>query len=225
MSSHHFHAVVWIDHHEARVFHFSPTDVERLVLHPDHPTKHIHHKANSIGSGHASEDHAFLEAVAQSIADAGAVLVTGPANAKTELVKHISQHDPRLMKIIVGVETVDHPSDGQLVAHARHYFRAEDRSCRRRINARQRQLRRGSLSRRSACHGLTWENIMSNGSSLSLPELEDRIAIIRDNIRQLVEQAAAFSGAEDEARNADRIAQQTEELERLVKQRDALLKS
>jgi hypothetical protein len=41
---------------------------------------------------------------------------------------------------------------------------------------------------------------------------------------QLVEQAAAFSGAGDEARNADRIAQQTEELEKLVKQRDALLK-
>jgi hypothetical protein len=69
---------------------------------------------------------------------------------------------------------------------------------------------------------MTWENIMSNGSSLSLPELEDRIAIIRDNIRQLVEQAAAFSGAEDESRNADRIAQQTEELESLIKQRDAL---
>jgi uncharacterized small protein (DUF1192 family) len=69
---------------------------------------------------------------------------------------------------------------------------------------------------------MTWENIMSNGSSLSLQELEERIAIIRDNIRQLVEQAAAFSGAEDEARNADRIAQQTEELESLVKQRDAL---
>jgi len=65
---------------------------------------------------------------------------------------------------------------------------------------------------------------MSNGRSLSLSELEQRIAIIRDNIRQLVEQAAAFSGAEDEARNADRIAQQTQELERLVKQRDALLK-
>ena len=35
MNSHHFHAVIWIDHHEARVFHFSPTDVERLVLHPE----------------------------------------------------------------------------------------------------------------------------------------------------------------------------------------------
>jgi uncharacterized small protein (DUF1192 family) len=65
---------------------------------------------------------------------------------------------------------------------------------------------------------------MSNGSSMSLPELDDRIAIVRDNIRQLIEQAAAFSGAEDEDRNADRIAQQTQELERLTKQRDALLK-
>jgi hypothetical protein len=63
---------------------------------------------------------------------------------------------------------------------------------------------------------------MSNGSTLSRAELDDRIAILRDNIRQLTEQAAASSGAGDEARNADRIAQQTEELEKLIKQRDAL---
>ena len=65
---------------------------------------------------------------------------------------------------------------------------------------------------------------MSNGSSPSLAELEERIATVRENIRQLIEQAAAYSGAEDEDRNADRIAQQTEELERLTKQRDVLLK-
>jgi hypothetical protein len=64
---------------------------------------------------------------------------------------------------------------------------------------------------------------MSDGRSRSVSELERRIAIVRENIRQLVEQAAAFSGAEDEDRNADRIAQQTEELESLIKQRDALL--
>jgi uncharacterized small protein (DUF1192 family) len=68
------------------------------------------------------------------------------------------------------------------------------------------------------------ETTMTNGSTLSLPELEDRIAILRDNIRQLIEQAAAFSGAADEDRNADRLAEQNEELERLVKERDALLK-
>ena len=66
--------------------------------------------------------------------------------------------------------------------------------------------------------------MMSSGNSPSLSELEQRIAIARDNIRQLIKQAAAFSGAEDEDRNADRIAQQTEELETLIKQRDALLK-
>jgi predicted ATPase len=65
---------------------------------------------------------------------------------------------------------------------------------------------------------------MSNGSPLSLEELERRMAIVRDNIRQLIEQAAAFSGAEDEARGADRIAQQQEELDRLTKERDALQK-
>ncbi len=64
---------------------------------------------------------------------------------------------------------------------------------------------------------------MTNGSSLSLPELEDRIAIARDNIRQLIEQATASSGAEDEERNADRLAQQNEELQRLTKLRDELL--
>jgi len=65
---------------------------------------------------------------------------------------------------------------------------------------------------------------MSNSSSPSLSELEQRIAIVRDNIRLLIEQAAGYSGAEDEDRNADRIAQQTEELKRLNTQRDALLK-
>ncbi|SRR5277367_3189821 len=126
MAIHHFHAVVWIDHREARVFHFSPSDAKELVLHPDNPNVHTHHKANSIGSGHAAEDQKFLDAVAKSVADAGAVLITGPANAKTELVKHISAHEPQLMKVIVGIETVDHPSDGELLDHARKYFKLED---------------------------------------------------------------------------------------------------
>ena len=65
---------------------------------------------------------------------------------------------------------------------------------------------------------------MSNYNSFSLTELNDRIAVIRDNIRRLVEQAAASSGARDEERTSGRIAQQQEELDKLVKERDALLK-
>jgi len=62
-----------------------------------------------------------------------------------------------------------------------------------------------------------------NEDTPSLAELDERIAIVRDNIRELVEQAAAFSGAQDEERNADRIAQQQAELERLLRQRDELI--
>ena len=58
-----------------------------------------------------------------------------------------------------------------------------------------------------------------NGT-LSLAELDDRIAILRDNLRQLVEQAAAASGSQNEERIADRITQQTEELDRLILERD-----
>ncbi len=62
-------------------------------------------------AGTPAEDHNFFQAIIGAVADAGAVLITGPANAKHELVKHIDQHNPKLMKIIAGVETVDHPSD------------------------------------------------------------------------------------------------------------------
>ncbi len=57
-----------------------------------------------------------------------------------------------------------------------------------------------------------------------LAELEQRIEVLRDNLRQLVEQAAGYSGAEDEERNADRIAQQQSELDALIAKRDALAK-
>jgi hypothetical protein len=59
-----------------------------------------------------------------------------------------------------------------------------------------------------------------NGT-LSRAEREDRIAILRDNLRQLVEQAAAASGSQNEERIADRITQQTEELDRLILERDS----
>jgi hypothetical protein len=57
-------------------------------------------------------------------------------------------------------------------------------------------------------------------SNLSTPEIADRIAILRDNIRQLTEQAAAQSGAANEERTAERISVQNEELEALVKEQD-----
>ena len=59
---------------------------------------------------------------------------------------------------------------------------------------------------------------MTDFSPLSSSEIADRIAIVRDNIRQITEQAAAASGAADEERNAERLAVQNEELDELLKE-------
>lgn len=60
-------------------------------------------------------------------------------------------------------------------------------------------------------------------TGLSIAELDERIALIRENINALVEQGAAYSGAGDENRTADRIAEQERELAKLIELRDALL--
>jgi hypothetical protein len=55
-----------------------------------------------------------------------------------------------------------------------------------------------------------------------LGELDRRIATIRNIINELVEQAAACSGAANEERIANRIADLEDKLDALLKKRDAL---
>jgi len=55
-----------------------------------------------------------------------------------------------------------------------------------------------------------------------LVDLDERIAALRANISELAEQAAAYSGAGDEARAADRIAEQEQLLAELLKERQGL---
>lgn len=57
-----------------------------------------------------------------------------------------------------------------------------------------------------------------------LADIDRHIAIVRENLRELIEQAAAYSGAADEQRNADRIADQEARLAELLKEREALTK-
>jgi hypothetical protein len=58
---------------------------------------------------------------------------------------------------------------------------------------------------------------------LNLAEIDERLSVVRDNLRDLVEQAAAYSGAGDDERMTDRIAEQQAKLDELTRQRDALL--
>lgn len=58
---------------------------------------------------------------------------------------------------------------------------------------------------------------------LTLTEIEGRMAALRENIRELIEQAAAYSGAADDELASQRIAEQEAQLEILTRQRDELL--
>jgi len=104
------------------VFHFSPTDVETLVLCPDYPTRTSITRQIQSGAGTRRRVPTIFK-VAEAVAVAGAVLIAGPSNAKTERVQYIHLHDPMLGKVIAGVETVDNASDAQLVTYARNISR------------------------------------------------------------------------------------------------------
>ena len=120
-------AILWIDHAQARMIQFDGETSETQVIRPEGGTPHLHHKANSIDAGHAPENQAYFHAVGKALAGLSAVLVTGPANAKTELMKHMAQHDPALVKKVSAVQAADHPTDGQLLDIARRYFALIDR--------------------------------------------------------------------------------------------------
>ena len=126
--AHHFHAVVWIDHRAAQIFEFSATDVERHVVKHQGAAHHIHHKAGTMGSGHAHEDQTYLKAVGEALSAAGEILVTGAGAAKTELMTYLEGHAPAIASRVLGVEALDRATDGEIVAFARKYFDRADRS-------------------------------------------------------------------------------------------------
>ena len=128
----HYHAVVWIDHAEAHVMHISPDDIESSIVRPANGHKKLHHKrgndmGGAVGSGRTPEDQHFYHEVVDALKGAQEVLIVGPANAKLNLLKHIHSHDQGMVDKVIGVESIDHPTDAQLVAYARKYFVAADR--------------------------------------------------------------------------------------------------
>ncbi len=125
--SEHFHGLVWIDNREAKVVRFDATAHEQALVHATHPDQHIHTKAHSGGSGHSPVDHEYFERVSVALSTVGAVLIVGPGNAKTELVKHITKHHPQLVARISAVQPADHPPDAELLMLGRGFFKADDR--------------------------------------------------------------------------------------------------
>jgi len=121
------HAVIWIDHHEARIFHVHPDAVDAsTILAPQHHI-HRHPKGRGEAREHPDDAHQFFAEVARALSDIDALLIVGPSSAKLEFFRYVHEHERRLEPKVVGVESADHPTDGEIVARAKTYFTAADR--------------------------------------------------------------------------------------------------
>jgi stalled ribosome rescue protein Dom34 len=112
-----FHAVVWMDHQEAHVVMFDREHVEAQRI-----QSRSHHKHQ----GKAGDTAAFFAEVAQALTDTHEVLVTGPGLARNEFRDWCAAHSKSTAAIIVDSIASDHPSDAQLVAMAKQYFKKFD---------------------------------------------------------------------------------------------------
>src|ERR1700709_981472 len=98
------HAVVWMDHLVAKIFFVGLTGVDEVLLHSKLPSQHLHHKANTIGSGHVADDPEFLRRIAETIAPSGQILILGPGTEKTAFFSVLQEAHPEIARNVVKVE-------------------------------------------------------------------------------------------------------------------------
>ncbi len=125
MSSH--QTIMWIDHHEARIFRVAAGAVDASAVSAPHQHVHRHPKGPTAEHNHPDDMHRFFHDVARALEGADAILVVGPSTAKLQFLRYVHKQAEALEPKIVGIETVDHPPDGQLIAYAKHYFGIPDR--------------------------------------------------------------------------------------------------
>ncbi|MEO7338735.1 MAG: hypothetical protein ABIV63_19355 [Caldimonas sp.] len=109
------HAVAWIDHHAAQVIQI---DAEHVL---DQKVKEHIHYTRQHGSQVRSE-HEFFAEVCAALAGIESVLVAGSHTAQADFRHYVEKHRSALAAQIVGWETVDHPTEGEIVKLAREFF-------------------------------------------------------------------------------------------------------
>lgn len=112
-------SVIWIDREHARIFHFSEENMERKRIRGGHKEHHSHRRDNL---DHEREEKSLFAEAKDELSASDRVLIVGPSMAKHHFQTFLVEHYPVIAKKIVGLETVDHPSDGQIAAMAKTYF-------------------------------------------------------------------------------------------------------
>jgi len=118
----HNHAIVWVDHRIAKIFYLGLDAVDERTIRADLPTEHLHHKANTIGSGKAHDDVTFFPRIDDALLYSEEILVVGPGNEKTLLLKFLGEGQRSPKGRVVRAEACDHPTDREIIALGRRHF-------------------------------------------------------------------------------------------------------
>ncbi len=119
--------IVWIDHQEARIFRVEEGRFDESTIRAPHRHIQRHPKGSTAEHNHPEDAHRFFHDVAHTLEGAEPILLVGPSTAKLQFFRYVHKQAHALEARIVGIETVDHPTDAQLVAYAKHYFGIPDR--------------------------------------------------------------------------------------------------
>jgi len=122
-----YHACVWIDQQEAKIFEIGTDEASVHHAVDPRPHHHLHRKADHVGLGTVQMEPELLKEVAQAIKGAKAILIKGPGKAKTVLKTYLDEHFPEIAAKVWDVQPADHPTDREMVAAARSWFHAQDR--------------------------------------------------------------------------------------------------
>lgn len=122
------HVAVWVDHKEARIFSLHPESTdESTILAPLHNIHHKHPTGREGAKEHPDDAKRFFHEIGRGLEGAEEILLAGPGAAKLEFLRYLQNHERALEPKIVGIETVDHPTDKQFVAFAKKCFKRGDR--------------------------------------------------------------------------------------------------
>jgi stalled ribosome rescue protein Dom34 len=114
---------IWIDHKEARIFHVHRDNVAaETVMAPLHHIHNKHPRGPEGAKEHPDDAKRFFHEVVRAVDKSEQILIVGPSTAKLEFSRYLHKHDPAVEAKVVGIETTDHPTDGQLAAYAKKYF-------------------------------------------------------------------------------------------------------
>ncbi len=116
--------IIWLDSEKAQLFALQPSGVKRSHVKKSGVDHHTRNKKDNPNDEHAEH---FFKLVTEALSGADQLLIMGPGLAKNHFKTYLEKHHhAKLASQIIGMENSDHPTDNEILAAGRTYFKKYD---------------------------------------------------------------------------------------------------